>query len=419
MQWRCHDCFGEPVFCTTCIQERHSSHPFHRVSRWDGTCFIRSSLSKAGLTLNLGHNGHLCPRYILQVQKSGLKTPVTARQPSMAEETGGSDQDCRLSPPHFPAGSTHTFTAVDQSHTDTGNARRPADEIDMFFSSLPSTPSSYNVRFGEANDTSMYGSSPAQHILQSPFLPVRPTNQTQYSRNLDSSEPSTPVTLTGNVDSTPLVFGTIDTTVDPFFANESEDEDEWKSVETGGVPLKPTRGNRRLDSLQCPILTVVDLSGVHELRTRFCRCHDLKDNPLHKQLLAMGLYPASTERTRTVFTFRVLDHFDLSNLEGKIPSYKYYEILKRMTSNAFPNMVPDRYRELMRCLRQWRDLQARRRAGYPFDGETPPKPGSLALFCPACPQPGVNLPDDWKSDPQQYVSLHEENDNYNLHSAVI
>ncbi|KAH9022825.1 hypothetical protein EDB85DRAFT_1871170, partial [Lactarius pseudohatsudake] len=22
--------------------------------------------------------------------------------------------------------------------------------------------------------------------------------------------------------------------------------------------------------------------------------------------------------------------------------------------------------------------------------------GSMAIFCPACPQPGINLPDDWK-----------------------
>lgn len=25
------------------------------------------------------------------------------------------------------------------------------------------------------------------------------------------------------------------------------------------------------------------------------------------------------------------------------------------------------------------------------------------MFCPACPQPGINLPENYKSDPEQYV----------------
>ena len=63
MAWRCHDCFGDPVFCTKCIQQSHHLHPFHRVSRWNGTSFSPSSLASAGLTLNLGHAGQLCPCY--------------------------------------------------------------------------------------------------------------------------------------------------------------------------------------------------------------------------------------------------------------------------------------------------------------------------------------------------------------------
>jgi len=26
-----------------------------------------------------------------------------------------------------------------------------------------------------------------------------------------------------------------------------------------------------------------------------------------------------------------------------------------------------------------------------------PEDGAMAIFCPACPQPGVNLPDDWQT----------------------
>ena len=32
-----------------------------------------------------------------------------------------------------------------------------------------------------------------------------------------------------------------------------------------------------------------------------------------------------------------------------------------------------------------------------------PEDGSMAIFCPACPQPGLNLPDDWQTKYSPYV----------------
>jgi hypothetical protein len=56
----------------------------------------------------------------------------------------------------------------------------------------------------------------------------------------------------------------------------------------------------------------------------------------------------------------------------------------------------------MRVIRQWRDLKYRKWHGF---GHTNDEPGAgdLALFCPACPQPGINLPDNWREDKNQYV----------------
>ncbi|KIJ57513.1 hypothetical protein HYDPIDRAFT_104148, partial [Hydnomerulius pinastri MD-312] len=58
--------------------------------------------------------------------------------------------------------------------------------------------------------------------------------------------------------------------------------------------------------------------------------------------------------------------------------------------------LQDRYRELMRTSRVWRDLKNRKRAGFGHDRERTPGPGDLATFCPACPQPGINLPERWQ-----------------------
>jgi len=44
-----------------------------------------------------------------------------------------------------------------------------------------------------------------------------------------------------------------------------------------------------------------------------------------------------------------------------------------------------------------RKLQVSKRFGTVYDVSS--DPGSLAIFCPSCPQPGINLPLDWKELP--------------------
>lgn len=56
----------------------------------------------------------------------------------------------------------------------------------------------------------------------------------------------------------------------------------------------------------------------------------------------------------------------------------------------------------MRVSRMWRDLLNRKRAGFGHNAMDPQK-GDLALFCPACPQPGINLPDAWAEKYDEYV----------------
>ncbi|KAG2047574.1 hypothetical protein BDR06DRAFT_985116 [Suillus hirtellus] len=68
-----------------------------------------------------------------------------------------------------------------------------------------------------------------------------------------------------------------------------------------------------------------------------------------------------------------------------------------MTSSMFPHLVPDRYRELMRVARQWRQLKTMKWHGFGHRSDNP-STGELALFCLACPQPGINvlLDPSWK-----------------------
>jgi hypothetical protein len=57
---------------------------------------------------------------------------------------------------------------------------------------------------------------------------------------------------------------------------------------------------------------------------------------------------------------------------------------------------------MLRASRLWRNLKYRKWHGF---GHQPnePGPGGLALFCAACPQPNINLPEGWREDPNQLV----------------
>jgi hypothetical protein len=54
----------------------------------------------------------------------------------------------------------------------------------------------------------------------------------------------------------------------------------------------------------------------------------------------------------------------------------------------------------MMTSREWRDLLLRKRFGFGHNLDSKPSKGDLALFCPACPQQGINVPDNTSGDPQ-------------------
>lgn len=290
MSWRCHDCFGEPVLCSSCVVTTHSSSPFHRVSRWDGRTFYRSCLSDAGFVLHVGHEGRPC---------------ATSTIPPLATTT--------------------------INHSSDLNSRLP------------------NVRGENPNEPSCTSNSSPDML---------------FSANVS------PLTV-------------------------------W---EKAGVNLDTVKTPQHLDTDGNPWLTIVDITGIHQIQAHYCHCTDSSHLPDYLRLLRNGLYPASIVQPRTVFTFRALEDYDLLNLETKATPQRYLAKLQRLTTNLFPDTLPDRYRELLRVIRQWRNLKQRKAAGQAFTPSAEISSGGLAQFCPTCPQPGVNLPENWQEDPHRLVS---------------
>jgi hypothetical protein len=179
--------------------------------------------------------------------------------------------------------------------------------------------------------------------------------------------------------------------VDPDYVDEDPDDPDWQDVPASQTdPLRtPTPF---ADELDVEHLLLVDVSGLISLPTIWCRC-EAADRKPDEDLLDLQLFPVSYTKIKTVFTFRCLDDYRLSNLECKTTAYHYFQKLRRLTNPALPQSVQNRYNEFRRATRQWRNLKLRKWFGFGHRLLLPMK-GSMALFCAACPQPGVNLPAD-------------------------
>ena len=58
----------------------------------------------------------------------------------------------------------------------------------------------------------------------------------------------------------------------------------------------------------------------------------------------------------------------------------------------------------MHMLVQWHHLRLLKRGGRAHDdsGVNGTKGGELALMCPSCPHPGINLPEGWQNAPPEF-----------------
>lgn len=92
------------------------------------------------------------------------------------------------------------------------------------------------------------------------------------------------------------------------------------------------------DPLGNPFVVIVDTNGLHYLPIHYCICPSAR--PRDEQLLQARLFPSSFTSIKTVFTFRVLDDFRMTNLCCKSSCYQYFLKLRRITCPAFPKSVP-------------------------------------------------------------------------------
>ncbi|PPQ89812.1 hypothetical protein CVT25_007401 [Psilocybe cyanescens] len=153
-------------------------------------------------------------------------------------------------------------------------------------------------------------------------------------------------------------------------------------------------------------MLVLHTNGIHSVNILYCGC--ARAIPSHLQLLRQGLYPASQLSVKTVAMFELLRHLHMLALTTKASTYNFYRCLEKLTTNLGINPPKSCYRPLFRIILQWRHLQMLKWAGRGHDvtGVAGTLPGELALKCPSCPHPGINLPDNWAMVPDSMKFLY-------------
>ncbi|PCH36136.1 hypothetical protein WOLCODRAFT_81581, partial [Wolfiporia cocos MD-104 SS10] len=179
-----------------------------------------------------------------------------------------------------------------------------------------------------------------------------------------------------------------------------DDEDQfWKHAALSDLGLVVWLGH---NGRPCPqasdvrTLTVLHEHGIGSVEVQFCQCSQLSTpypqaEPL--QLIEFGLFPVTWTRPATVFTIQVMQDFHKLTLQAQISAHDFIMYLCKLS------LLQDRYREFLTAQREFAFLQATKRAGVRPSTHLPAR--SLAVWCPTCPQPMMNMDPGWKEHPKE------------------
>ncbi|KAK0478565.1 hypothetical protein EDD18DRAFT_1312566 [Armillaria luteobubalina] len=167
---------------------------------------------------------------------------------------------------------------------------------------------------------------------------------------------------------------------------------EW----TGSYFTKITLGALGLLGDTCSLPTVVksfviiDVDGIFMVQMGFCDCMQATDH----------LRPATTIYPQTAATFHILHLFQVLSFMSKISIYEFYQTLACLADNTGMHPPPDRYGAFLQIIHEWQHLWSMKQFGRGHEpgGIEVTQPGELALHCPACPHPHINLPDGWANN---------------------
>ena len=103
---------------------------------------------------------------------------------------------------------------------------------------------------------------------------------------------------------------------------------------------------------------------------------------------------------QTAASFELLQVLQMLSVTAKSSVYDFYRALEKLTNNTGIDVPPSRYPQLMRMLLQWRHLKMMKRGGRVTaeeNGIRMTTEGQIAVKCPSCPWPDINLLSGWQN----------------------
>ncbi|KAF8907258.1 hypothetical protein CPB84DRAFT_1744643 [Gymnopilus junonius] len=151
-------------------------------------------------------------------------------------------------------------------------------------------------------------------------------------------------------------------------------------------------------------MLILHTNSIHDVTICYCGCPCAL--PPNIQLLRRQLYPASHIKIKTCASFQLLEHLHKFALTMKASTYDFYWALEKLTTNTGMGVPKSCYKPLFQMILQWHHLKMLKWAGRANDptGVDGMKTGELAIQCPSCPHPGINLPEDWVNMPEKLKS---------------
>jgi len=336
------------------MRNTHQKSPFHKIQCWTGSHFRSAELWEVGTYILIPH--HIGQQWCdtLMSQQTYLEEYENTKDRAEQVRLGvlcGSGPTFGSAPPARSVSDWDNEFVGKDVQSDEGNCAESLDDeaFEKYLDDLRQRQNDEELMdnptiFAEADDTAPVDDADADVLGLPAYLPV-----------------------------TDFAFGT---------------EDEYRPIP-------------KADALNNAYVRIVHTNGIHHLAMVSCACRSPGLLPL--DLLACRLMPASFVNIRTLFSAQLLDSFRLCNLELKASAYQFYQLLRRLTMPTAPGEVVDLYNEFRRMSRLWRWMKKLKWAGVGHNGKTAMDVGrgELANYCPACPQPGLNLPENWKEDPNR------------------
>ncbi|KAJ7023326.1 hypothetical protein C8F04DRAFT_1193579 [Mycena alexandri] len=143
-------------------------------------------------------------------------------------------------------------------------------------------------------------------------------------------------------------------------------------------------------------LTVIDTTGVHEIKYQFFPSERLVSRFVHGSRYLRDIQGAG--------------HIRLLNVVANVNACDFVTALERLTNATTKTglrWMPDRYKAFLMMTRQWAFLQRLRCTARCHDPEgiVATKPGECMVNCWGCPFHGRNTPSDWRSIDPKYRYL--------------